>query len=268
MRISIVTLSYNQGTFLEDCIDSIITQRDVELEYIIVDPGSTDDSRSIINRHRAKIDRIILEPDSGPAAGLNKGFALATGDIFGFINADDTLLPNALTEVSAFFSSHPDVDVVSGHCKIIDANGKVLRSSYSDLFSLRGYAYGSVVLMQPSTFFRSSSFRAVGGFNEMNRSNWDGELFVRFGEIGCSFRRIKAFWSAYRVHSESITGGSTLDAQVRRYHLRMFSRFTGREWLLRDSVLAVWFRIWKYLRTPQSFWERLIHGRIYGRSVR
>ena len=84
MKFSIVTISYNQAQFLEQAIRSVIEQDYPDVEYIVVDPGSTDGSREIIERYRDRIDRIIFEPDKGPADGLNKGFAQATGDVFGF----------------------------------------------------------------------------------------------------------------------------------------------------------------------------------------
>jgi len=88
MRVSIVTISYNQARFLEQAIRSVINQDYPDIEYIVVDPGSTDGSRGIIEKYQNRIDKIIFDPDEGPADGLNKGFAHATGDIFGFINAD------------------------------------------------------------------------------------------------------------------------------------------------------------------------------------
>jgi glycosyltransferase involved in cell wall biosynthesis len=120
----------------------------------------------------------MLEPDRGAADGLNKGFAAASGEALGFLNSDDVLLPGAIADAARFLEAHPDIDVVSGDCEIIDAEDRVLRISHSDRFSLRRYAYGTGILMQPSTFFRTPAYRLTRGFNVHNRSNWDGELFV------------------------------------------------------------------------------------------
>src|SRR6202171_6644991 len=95
-RVSIVTISFNQAPFLERAIRSVVEQDYPDIEYIVVDPGSTDGSRDIIERYRSRISQVIYEPDHGPADGLNKGFASATGDIFGSINADDAFLPGAV----------------------------------------------------------------------------------------------------------------------------------------------------------------------------
>jgi glycosyltransferase involved in cell wall biosynthesis len=99
MRISIVTISFNQGKFLRQCIDSILTQTDCDVEYIVVDPGSTDGSRALIESYGDRIIK-VFEPDEGPADGLNQGFKCATGEIYGFVNADDYLLPGSLKHVN------------------------------------------------------------------------------------------------------------------------------------------------------------------------
>ena len=96
MKVSVVTVSFNQARFLERAIRSVLGQDYDDIEYIVVDPGSTDGSRAIVERWRDRIDRIILEPDRGPPDGLNKGFAAATGEIFAYLNADDALLPGAV----------------------------------------------------------------------------------------------------------------------------------------------------------------------------
>jgi glycosyltransferase involved in cell wall biosynthesis len=98
MKFSIVTISYNQGKYLRECIESVLNQQeDADIEYIVVDPGSIDESKEIINSYKQIIK--VFELDKGPADGLNKGFQLATGDYFGFINADDYLLPGAINKI-------------------------------------------------------------------------------------------------------------------------------------------------------------------------
>lgn len=136
LKISIVTLSFNQGRFLETAIRSVVEQKNVDLDYILVDPGSTDDSRAIIENYRTKIADVVFDQDDGPADGLNNGFARTSGDICGFVNADDLLRPGALAEVVQMFQNHPEVDIISGHGHIIDAEDNPIRRMYSDRFSL------------------------------------------------------------------------------------------------------------------------------------
>src|SRR5688572_21687448 len=142
MKVSIVTISFNQVRFLEQAICSVLEQDYPNIEYIVVDPGSTDGSREIIEKYRSRLARVIFEPDLGPADGLNKGFSLASGDILGYINSDDYYLPAAVTKIVRYFQKHPDVDVVSGNAQITDANNHILRHTYSDKYSVLGDAYG------------------------------------------------------------------------------------------------------------------------------
>lgn len=265
MKFSIVTISFNQAAFLEQAIRSVIDQHGVALEYIVVDAGSTDRSREIIERHRGRIDRVVLEPDRGPADGLNKGFAGATGDVFGFLNSDDYLLPGALTRVAAFLAANPDVDVVSGHALIVDGDDRVLRRAYSDRYSARMEALGAVALMQPSTFFRAGRFRQAGGFNPDNTIAWDGELFFRMHRFGARFAIIDELLSAYRVHAESITGSASRGAAIRAFRERTFREFFGRKPRPVDRLLTGGARLIKHCRNLRGVRERLLHGPIYGR---
>ena len=119
MRVSLVTISYNQSRFLRACIESVLSQDYADIEYIVVDPGSTDGSREIIDSYGDKIIK-IFSPDSGPADGLNKGFEAATGDIYGFLNSDDTLCPKAISAAVTALREFAYADVVYGKAYIID----------------------------------------------------------------------------------------------------------------------------------------------------
>jgi glycosyltransferase involved in cell wall biosynthesis len=222
MRFSLVTISYNQAQFLERTIRSVVDQGYPDLEYIIVDPGSTDGSRDIIERYRQHFARVILDPDRGAADGLNKGFSVVTGEILGYLNSDDILLPGALREAAEYMKGNPGIDVVSGDCQIIDAADRLLRISHSDRYSLSRYAFGAGVLIQPSSFFRAAAYRRTQGFNIDNRSNWDGELFVRMAQTGSRFGRSRRIWSGYRIHEQSITGTARMNDALLRYHARVF----------------------------------------------
>lgn len=265
MKTSIVTISFNQVQFIERALCSVMEQDYKDLEYIVVDPGSTDGSRDIIERYRSRIDKIIFEPDTGAADGLNKGFAHATGDLLGFLNSDDVLSPGALRSAAEYLERHPGVDVVSGHSMVIDANDYRIRASHSDRFSFLLYAYGAAVLMQPSTFFRRQAFERCGGFNVENRSNWDGELFIDMALSGARFALVDKFWSAYRVHDQSITGARKLQDAVALHRRRMFEKIMQREETPLDSVIALFFRGVKHARNPRGLRERILHGPVSGR---
>lgn len=262
MKISIVTLSFNQGRFLESAIRSVVDQQGVDLDYIIVDPGSTDDSREIIERYRDRLGPVVYERDDGPADGLNHGFAKASGQIYGFLNADDVFRPGALAKVAQAFEQNPDADIISGNGHILDADGAPIRRMYSDRFSLWGYLYGGAVLLQQSTFFRASAFKTAGGFNVDNRTCWDGELWLDMALAGKRFQRASGFWSGFRVYGGTITSDihgnddhrRAYDRDRRRMFLKARGRLPGG---LKDKGQRVAARVVKWGTNPIALSARL-----------
>jgi glycosyltransferase involved in cell wall biosynthesis len=226
-KISVVTISYNQGKYLRRCIDSVLSQRDVEVEMIVVDPGSKDDSRSIISSYGDQVIP-VFESDTGPADGLNHGFSRATGQIYYFVNADDFLLPDALSFVDHFFSREREVDVLHGGGYVADQHDKLVRRYYPSLFGTRLFAYGAINLFQQGFFFRSAVYRASGGFNENNRVCWDGELFLQFKLHGSRFYGVSRPLAAFRRYQETITGGPSYRRNLDVEYSRLFADAMGR----------------------------------------
>src|SRR6266702_7751404 len=125
LKVSIVTISFNQAAFLERTILSVLDQDYANIEYIVVDPGSTDGSRELIKSYESRIATTILEPDHGPADGLNKGFSATTGEILGFLNSDDVLFPGAISEAVRYLIDHPAIDVISANARLIGPDDRV-----------------------------------------------------------------------------------------------------------------------------------------------
>jgi glycosyltransferase involved in cell wall biosynthesis len=267
VKFSVVTISFNQAQFLERAILSVLAQKGVELEYIIVDPGSTDGSREIIERYRASFSHVIYEKDEGPADGLNKGFARATGEIFCYLNSDDEFEPGAFQRITSFFAAHPDTDIVCGHSWIVDQNGKRLRRVWSDPYDRIAVAYGMAIQMQASTFFRSHAFRRIKGFNLRNRISWDSELLIDLALSGARIDIIDEFLSLYRVHAASITGAALHRDRAIEWDRRRFERLIGRPWAPGDDYNAKLMFLYRQLRNPQAFFERLFRGKVCGRSA-
>jgi GT2 family glycosyltransferase len=206
VKFSIVTLSFNQDRFLQETIDSIQVSPRHRLQYVIVDPGSTDGSRQRIENNHAHFHHIIFEKDQGPADGLNKGFAACDGDIYAYVNSDDTLLPGALDAAACHFEQHPETDVLFGAVKMVDANGRpVLRGRTPDRFDLRRYADGLCFVWNPSTFIRREAFLKAGGFRVENKVHWDGELAVDLALTGARMAYTDEVFGTYRLHQESMT---------------------------------------------------------------
>lgn len=216
MRISVVTISFNQAVFLPAALASIIQQLGANDECIVVDPGSSDGSQNIISQHAATDLRVkpLFQADSGPADGLNQGFAHTSGDILAYINADDFLLPGALQFVRHFFASSSRVDVLIGSIKIAQANGKtLLRGRVADRPTLPRLAAGVFQYYQQGTFFRRECFMRSGGFNRENRTCWDRELIIDLALGGARIAVSSRPLGAFRIHSASITGSARSNDQ-------------------------------------------------------
>lgn len=266
MKFSIVTISFNQARFLEQALRSVLEQDYPHVEYIVVDPGSTDGSRDIIERYRRDVDLVLLEPDRGPADGLNKGFDLATGEIFGFINSDDYLLPGALTQVASAFQADPAKDILSGHALVVDEAGREINRFYSRRFSPTRQVYGAASLAQQATFFRSSAFRQVGGFNSGNRLTWDGELWLDMALRGARFGRLDKFLAAFRIYGDSITGSMRYADSYSSYREAAFKKVMGRDPVAVDRLMHYAYKGAEYLSEPRHLRQRLLKGPVVGAS--
>jgi glycosyltransferase involved in cell wall biosynthesis len=249
MKISIVTISFNQAKFLRQCIDSVLNQNHVGIEYIIVDPGSNDGSRDIIDFYGDRTIR-IYEEDAGPADGLNKGFACSTCEIFGFVNADDELLPHSLQFVADYFATHRDVDVLLGCGLIVDETGAVLRRVVPSRFSLPHYAFGRFEFIQQAVFFRRSLFESSGGFNKLNRICWDGELLADMAIAGARFGRTKKELGIFRIYPSSISGSTGYLQKLFLEESRLFQKVMGRDSRWFDPLLDRMLLLTKWILDP------------------
>jgi glycosyltransferase involved in cell wall biosynthesis len=261
MKISIVTISFNQAEFIERTIQSVLDQDYPNIEYIVVDPGSTDGSRDIIGKYRDKITHIVYEQDQGPADGLNKGFSLATGDIYAYVNSDDTLLPGTLKYMAAEFEKNPGIDVISGHAFVIDKEDKVLQKVFSHPFSLTSYAAGCCILVQQSTFFKPAFFKSIGGFNKDNKICWDGELMVDYALKGAKFKLVRKYLSCFRIYENSITGsGQQVSQKYKNQHEKITHKIIQAGFIPRPRTIE-W--IMTRCKAPLSTIDRIIDGFIH-----
>jgi glycosyltransferase involved in cell wall biosynthesis len=227
MKISIVTISFNQEKYLPACIESILSQTGVELEYIVVDPGSTDGSRAIITSYGDQIVK-VFEPDEGPADGLNKGFAHATGDIYGFINSDDYLAPGALGAVAAFFNRHGDQVFVTGQGSTENEHGSrtPIRPT---VLTTETMLHRSAVMFQQATFFPATLYKQAKGFNTQNSTCWDYELFLRFLLQGATHQVLDQQLAVFRLYEGSISGSGRLEQQYFQDLDTLFAECMGRK---------------------------------------
>jgi glycosyltransferase involved in cell wall biosynthesis len=268
VKFTIVTISYNQAQYLDDCIMSVLGQNYPDVEYIVADGGSTDGSLDVIDRHRRHLNRILTGPDGGPADALNRGFAVSTGDILGYVNSDDLLLPGAIRKVADFLARHPEVDFVSGHCVITGTRGEVLRYAYSDRVARHRWIYSGCILIQPATFFRRYLYEEAGGFNVGNRISWDIELFHRFIKNGARHAVLDQHLAAFRIHPSSITGAGQTAHRRLEVRNRLLRESLGRELRWTDAFWRLYYKYARKLLNPRDTWERIRHGPYGGRFAR
>jgi len=203
-KISIVTPSFNQGSFLEETIQSVLNQNYPNLEYIIIDGGSTDNSVEIIKKYENQLAYWVSEKDRGQSHALNKGFKRATGEIIGWLNSDDTYLPNCFNYVVKTFNKKPDVDMVYGDFILTDIKNNPLRVKREfNTFNFHRLIYKDFV-GQPAAFFRCNILDRVGYLDETLRYSMDWEYFLRIGRQG-KVIHIPGVLATYRLHPNAKT---------------------------------------------------------------
>ena len=219
--ITVITPSFNAAASIEATLESVRAQRYPKLEHLVVDGASTDGTVEILEA--APGIRYVSEPDRGLAHALNKGVAMASGDIIGELNADDIYEPGALQAVGEAFRDHPEVAWLTGYCRIIDSNGAEIRraiTEYKNAF-LRHYSLGLYLthnfISAPATFFRRETLEESGGFDERYRISVDYDLQLRIARRHdplilrrylASFRMVEGtlsmsgFQDQFREHAE------------------------------------------------------------------
>ena len=206
--ISIVTPSYNQSQYLDKTILSVLSQNYPNLEYIIVDGGSTDKSVEIIKKYEKFLKYWVTESDLGQSNAINKGFKHAKGDLLAWLNSDDSYIPGALHKVAGAAMAEPQAHVFVGEGQIVDEMGKVRYyrkpSPEIDIESIYNWLRGGD-FMQPSCFFRQSAWNLAGPLDEDLHISLDLDLWLRMAKKGCKFVGIPELLSTALSHQSAKT---------------------------------------------------------------
>lgn len=179
-KITVVTPSYNQAEYLEETIESVLNQNYPNLEYILLDGGSTDGSIDIIKKYEKHFTYWRAEPDDGQAAAISEGFQRSTGDIMCWLNSDDLFAPGALAIVAEYLQKHPKAEFIVGEACIVNGNGEIEHYLSEPKWDTNWQLYVRNCIPQPSVFWRRSLYTKVDGVNSDYKFGMDYDLWFQF----------------------------------------------------------------------------------------
>ena len=262
-KISIITPSYNQADFLERTIISVLNQNYPNLEYIIIDGGSTDRSVEIIKKYENYLAYWVSEKDNGTTDGVNKGISMATGHLVGTQNSDDIYLPGAFYKAIEVFNKDPNTDIVLGNRLDVDEKDNIISESRFTPFTVVGHFYEGMALSMQTAFWQKSLFSKIGMFDPKLRLAGDFEFFLRAGLKKARFKHVRYYWGAIRRHKAAktyITWSPTMKKEC-----EIIDRLYGRKYYLNHplKIYSLFRRIMYYfLQGDQDYLFKALKKRL------
>ena len=217
--VSIVTPSFNQGTYIRATLESVLSQDVHDIELIVMDGGSTDNTVEVLREFSDPRLVWYSESDRGQSHALNKGFRLSHGEYLSYLNSDDLLMPGAVRFALEYFAVHPRCDMVYGDCQVIDGAGRQIGTSPGKPFDLAQALRGVNPVVQPGAFWRRNVLESVGDFDETLRYTMDYDYWLRAGVKGFQLDYVSGERSAFRVHSQSKTMAESVHFWQDREHV-------------------------------------------------
>jgi glycosyltransferase involved in cell wall biosynthesis len=247
-KISIVTPSYNQAQFLEKTILSVLNQNYPNLEYIIIDGGSTDGSVEIIKKYEKYLAYWVSENDKGQTDAINKGFQKSTGEILAWLNSDDTYLPGTFYKIVEDFRRNSGVDLIFGNIYFIDESDKRIGELRFTKFDFNTLIYEGGNLHQTGTFWTKNIYDKVGGLNSNYKFCMDYDFFCRVAKEG-KLCYMRDFFANFRMHANAKS--STISHIGCKEHKEIMRRYIPKDlnkWDLQyKKFICVTRRFYKYI---------------------
>jgi len=255
-KISIITPSFNQGKFIEETIRSVLLQNYPNLEYILIDGGSTDDTLEIVDKYKRWISYFQTGPDSGQADAIARGFEKATGEILAWINSDDRYQPNALLRVAKFFDEYNDCVFGNGDVNYIDEGGRLI----SRIYAIKPNPFitsniGVHGWPQPGCFWRKSTYEMVGGIDRNLQFCMDRDLFIRLAHAGKAKRIPGGPLADFRIHGNAKTSRWKSVAQVENKLL--INRYGSKYCQVMPGVVRLLWFAWTVPRRFDALYDKI-----------
>ena len=246
-KITIVTPSFNQASFIKETIESVLNQDYPNFEYFVVDGGSTDGSVDIIREYEDRITWWISEKDDGQSDAINKGFRRSTGELCAWVNSDDVLLPNCLREIAEFYLANNQPDIINSNCIYINAESKIIGVSIvpkqTYFFAKRCVWF----LTQPAVFYKTSVIRQNNYLNVDFHLAMDVDMWIKLMKMNCRFEHIPKFLGAFRRQENSKTS-QVIKTQSVLEHPEIAIILQKSSWNISSSRAKVWRLVWQSLQ--------------------
>ena len=263
MKVSIVTPSYNQGPFIERTIQSVASQTGANIEHVVFDGGSSDETIEIL-KHYEDVVHWVSEKDRGQAHAVNKGIRATGGQIIGWLNSDDIYYPGAVERVVQYFDRHPEMNVVYGMADHIDLKDQPFEAYPTEPWDFERLKQ-TCFICQPAVFFRRRAVEQYGLLDESLQYCMDYEYWLRLGRAGAGFGYLEEKLAGSRLYADNKTLGSAL--QVHREINEMFKKSFGRvpgRWVMNYAHVSAAQHIDRE-KSPYRFLLRLFISGVLGK---